>query len=66
MLERAAPGGVSDGAAHLRFRAGWRGPSRSSIYNTRLKGRSNAGHEFPFNLMREPEKRAVTEFLKLL
>ena len=34
------------------------------IMNGNLSG--DAGHEFPFNRMTEPEKRAVLEFLKQL
>ena len=44
-------------------------PTRASIrevYDTSLPGRSNRGHEFPFNGMAEDEKRAVLEYLKRL
>lgn len=58
------PGGAD--CDHLRFPADWKPGSRSSIYDTRLRGRGNAGHESPFNRMTEPEKRAVLEFLKQL
>ncbi len=50
---------------HLRFPDGWTPRSISSIYDTRLPGRSNAGHEFPFDAMSEAQKRAVIEYLKL-
>jgi hypothetical protein len=50
----------------LRLPASWHSLSRRSVYDTRLKGRSNAGHEFPFNQMHESDKHAVMEFLKLL
>lgn len=50
---------------HLRFPEGWTPRSISSIYDTRLPGRSNAGHEFPFDGMTEAQKRAVIEYLKL-
>jgi len=51
---------------HLRFPSGWTPTSLSSIYDTRLPGRSAAGHGFPFNRLTEGEKRRVLEFLKEL
>ncbi len=50
---------------HLRFPENWTPRSINSTYDTRLPGRSNAGHEFPFDGMTEGQKRAVTEYLKL-
>ena len=56
----------ADSGGVWRYPAGARATSLSAIYDTSLPGRSNRGHEFPFNNMNEDEKRAVLEYLKRL
>ncbi|MGH7741875.1 MAG: hypothetical protein ACRENS_07630 [Candidatus Eiseniibacteriota bacterium] len=55
-----------DSSGVWRYPAGYQARSISSIYDTSLPGRSNRGHEVPFNNMSEDDKRAVLEFLKRL
>ncbi len=49
-----------------RFPVDYSPSSRSAIYNTTMPGKSNSGHEKPFERMQETDKRALMEFLKLL
>ncbi len=52
--------------ATYRFPADYTPSSQSDIYDTTLPGKSNSGHEQPFEQIPEPDKRALLEFLKLL
>jgi hypothetical protein len=37
-----------------------------TVYETRAPGRSNSGHEWPFDRLSDADKDALREFLKLL
>ena len=50
----------------FRYPPAYRPWSLPEVYDTRLPGRSNRGHEEPFDEMTEADKRAVLEFLKRL
>lgn len=49
-----------------RYRAGYTPWSRPAIYDTRLPGKSNRGHEAQSAALNPEEKRAVIEYLKVL
>jgi hypothetical protein len=49
-----------------RYPRGYRPWSLAEVYDTRLPGRSNAGHEEPFDDMSEGDKDVLLEFLKEL
>ncbi len=55
-----------DGSGVWRHPAGYPPRSGSVVYDATLPGRSNRGHEIPFNDMSEDEKSAVLEYLKRL
>jgi mono/diheme cytochrome c family protein len=67
-LDFARVGIAGDVAADgvYRYPPGYRPWSLPEVYDARLPGRSNRGHEEPFDEMNEGEKRAVLEFLKRL
>jgi mono/diheme cytochrome c family protein len=55
---------AADGA--YRYPRGYQPWSLPEVYDTRLPGRSNAGHEQPFDDMSEGDKDVLLEFLKEL
>ena len=56
--------GEVDADGVYRYLDGYQPWSRPALYDTREPGRSNAGHEF--RLLKEAEKAALLEYLKLL
>lgn len=64
--ERVGIDGAVDPTGLYRFPDGYRPFSRPSIYDTTEPGKSNLGHERPFDSMSPEEKLALLEFLKLL
>jgi mono/diheme cytochrome c family protein len=47
-----------------RYPAGYKPWMEPDVYDTRARGRSNAGHVEPFDELGEDDKRALLEFLK--
>lgn len=50
----------------VAYPQGYKPWSEPAVYDTQLKGRSNAGHEEPFDTMSLEQKRNLFEYLKLL
>jgi mono/diheme cytochrome c family protein len=53
-------------AMGVAYPEGYEPWSTPRIYDTTLPGRGNGGHEAPFGVLSEAEKRALLEYLKLL
>jgi hypothetical protein len=53
-------------AMGVAYPEGYEPWSTPRIYDTTLPGRGNGGHEAPFGVLGEAEKRALLEYLKLL
>ncbi len=58
--------GSVDRSGLYRFPDGYQPTSRPRIYDTSLPGKSNQGHEQPFDVMSPADKLALLEFLKLI
>ncbi len=58
--------GSVDRSGLYRFPDGYQPTSRPRIYDTSLPGKSNRGHERPFDVMSPADKLALLEFLKLI
>ncbi len=58
--------GAVDRSGLYRFPDGYQPTSRPRIYDTSLPGKSNRGHERPFDVMSSADKLALLEFLKLI
>ncbi|HEV2735356.1 MAG TPA: hypothetical protein VGV85_11000 [Longimicrobiaceae bacterium] len=65
-LDHAAVGiaGVPDADGVYRYLAGYVPWSEPELYDTRMPGRGNRGHERPFAGLADAEKRALLEYLK--
>jgi hypothetical protein len=65
-FEKLGIAGESQADGSVRYPAGYVPWSRPTVYDTRLAGQANTGHEAPLRGVTEEEKRAVLEYLKLL
>jgi RoxA-like, cytochrome c-like len=63
---RVGIAGTVGGDGVMTYPMDYRPWAEPAIYDTRQPGRANSGHEYPFELLSEPEKQALLEFLKLL
>ncbi len=65
-FEAVGVAGVADRQGVRRYPAGYAPWSRPALYDTRLPGRSNHGHEAQFQGLTVVERRALIEYLKRL
>lgn len=56
---------VSKDGVHI-YENGYKPWAQAEVYDTRLKGRGNQGHEAPFDTMTQEEKKDLIEYMKLL
>lgn len=64
-FERVGIAGEGDGGVY-RFAPGYRPVSAPAVFDTSEPGRSNVGHERPFDALDDAQKRALLEYLKRL
>jgi len=65
-FEQLGIDGFTDANGVYRYPEGYVPWSQPAIFNTQHPGRFNGGHEYPFDVMSESDKRTLLEFLKLL
>jgi hypothetical protein len=58
--------GITDAEGTLRYPADYEPWATPVLYDTSQAGRSNIGHETEFKFLRDSEKEALLEYLKLL